>query len=856
MAEEAASIEEVAIDPLDIENTSDGGAFVTLDDGEGTPDYKAHFANLAEALPFTFLSELGSELHRLVTADKKAREKRDEQYAEGIRRTGLGKEAPGGADFDGASKVVHPMLVEACVDFAARSIKELFPPSGPVKDYVPGDWTREKAEKAQRKVRHLNWQLTVQLPAFRAELEQGLTQVPLGGAAYLKLSFDEERRRPVPEFIPIDHIFLPAAASSFYTAERKTHQQPITESEYRRRVASKMYRDVNLVKASMPPETTAADKASEKVEGKTPDAENIDGEFNIWETVCYRTDIEPELSGNRSDDATDVTYLPYLVTIDSTSMEVLGIYRNWEPDDKVAQEIVSIIEFPFVPWRGALPIGLANMIGDLSGAATGTLRALLDAALIANFPGAVKLKGGGKGGETIRIQPTGVTELEGSVVADDIRKQLMALPFPGPSPVLFELLGFLVDAGRGVVRTTFENLADQKVQNAPVGTTLALIEQGLTVFSAIHGRLHAAMQRLLEVLCRLNRTYLEDGDLLDEAGELLARREDYTGPADVVPVSDPNIFSETQRFAQIQAVLSRSDNHPELYNQRAVEERFLQRLKIPEYEELLVKQPDPKPMNAVNENVAAVLGRPLTAFPQQDHLAHLQTHLDFLASPFLGSARLIAPTFVPAVLSHLREHLALWYVATVYQLLAEATATSPEELMDADPDVSARFDRLIAVASSRVIQHAPQVFKEVPRVIEQAFKVLQALTPPAITDPTLVAAEASAAETKRKADADRTKALADAKKLAQEAQVTAEKLRADAAQLAAELEEAARDRAHDEQLERMRQAAEDARQRAELAAREAMNASDNATALALAEMEIESGERVAVSTGTGINPNP
>ena len=597
---------ELEDDATDVEDTEDGGAIVTLDEEEPAAGESDFYANLAETMPEPDLNRISTQFLELISKDKEARKKRDEQYEEGLRRTGLGDDAPGGAQFQGASKVVHPMLTEACVDFAARAIKELWPSNGPVKDMVVGDTDAKKVDKAKRKSALMNWQLTVQAQEARAEVEQMLTQLPLGGAQYLKLGWDERRNRPNFLAVMIDDMLLPYAATNFYSAQRKTHVQYITQLDYEQRVKSGMYRDVDLTSPGQEPEGSLAEKANNKIEGRTESSYNEDGLRTVYE-VYATTQIE------EGEEAS-----PYIITIDKPSGKILSIYRNWDEEDDTREEMTWIVEFPFIPWRGAYPIGFPQMVGGLSAAATGALRALLDSAHINNVPTMLKLKGGTRGGQTLNIQPTQVEEIEGGLNIDDVRKIAMPLPFNPPSPVLFQLLGFLVEAGKGVVRTSMEDLPDSNA-NAPVGTTLARIEQGMVVFNAIHSRLHDAMGRMLRVLHRLNEMYLDDERLEQEAGEELASRKDFEGAMDVVPVSDPNIFSEAQRYAQVQSVAQRAQLFPQIYNLRKVEERILETLKIPDYESLLNPAVEPAEQNAVAENVSAALGRPVVAFQKQDH---------------------------------------------------------------------------------------------------------------------------------------------------------------------------------------------------------------------------------------------
>jgi len=835
-------------DVSDVEDTEDGGAIVTLEESGPAAGDSEFYDNLAETMPETDLKSLASKFLELISKDKEARKKRDEQYEEGIRRTGLGDDAPGGAQFNGASKVVHPMMTEACIDFASRAIKELLPPQGPAKDLIEGEVTLKKIQKAKRKTSLMNWQLTVQSQDFRSELEQLLTQVPLGGAQYLKMSWDEARNRPGFLFVAIDDMYLPFAATNFYTAQRKTHVQYLTQLDYEMRVESGMYRDVDLTPAGQEPERSAADVANDKIEGRSDTSYNEDGLRTVFECHVI-ADVEGE--GNA----------PYILTIDKPSSKVLAIYRNWDEEDNSKEPLDWFVEFPFIPWRGAYPIGLPHMIGGLSAAATGALRALMDSAHIQNVPTMLKLKGGTRGGQSLNIQPTQVEEIEGGLNVDDVRKLAMPIPFNPPSPTLFQLLGFVVDAGKGVVRTSMDNLADQN-PNAPVGTTLALIQEGMTVFSSIHARLHNAMGRTLRILHRLNAMYLDDADVKHEVGEVLATRADFEGPMDIVPVSDPSIFSESQRFAQVQAVAQRAAALPQLYNQRKVEERLLETLRVPNPSELLVPPMEPKQQNAVNENVAATMGRPIVAFPEQDHIAHLKTHLAYMTNPALGASQLIAPAYLPVILGHIKEHLALWYASTVLELAEDTSGIDISEDMKNLKDDEARraFDRMLAEASQTVVTDAAEVFVSLPPVIAQAMQMMQQLAPQPPQDPrTAIEGQKLQAQQQRdqaQMQLEGQRAQLDAQTAAQRAQLDAQKMQADAMKTQAEMQLEMQKLQIEQQLEQMKQDREDARKSAELNARMTMNQQDNQTAMQLAQAEIMSGERIAVSTGTGINPNP
>lgn len=832
------------LEGVEVEETEDGGATLTIEAEEEVIDPE-FYDNLAESIPAVELQGIALGLIEDVKRDQSDREGRDEQYEEGIRRTGLGNDAPGGAQFQGASRVVHPMLTEACVDFAARAMKELWPAGGseggPVKQHIIGKPTKEKVEKAKRKARHMNWQITRQMKGFRSEMEQLLSQVPLAGAQYLKLIWDRRLKRPKPQFVPLDDVFLPYSATSFRAAERKTHRQIITDLEFQRRVASGMYRDVP-VPTSLSVEPSGPAGANDKIEGKDASSFNEDGARTIYEIFCNL-----EIDGDKE---TGGEVAPYVISIDSQTNVVLSLYRNWDPRDELREELAWMVEWPFVPWRGAYPIGITHMIGGLSAATTGSLRALLDSAFLQNNPAGVKLKGGSIGGQNVSVQPGQTAEIQGTPNATDIRQTYMPLPYSGPSPVLFELLGFLVNAGKGVVQTTFEKLADQPA-NQPVGTTVALIEQGMVVFSEIHARLHHAMADTLDILHRLNQTYLEDEELYDDVGELLAKRADYQGPMDVAPVSDPNIFSETQRMAQVQMVASRAAMLPQIYDLRKVEELILERTKIPDAKDLLLPRPEPQKLNAVNENLAATMGRPIIVFPDQDHLAHLQVHIDYMMNPLFGMNPLIAPGFLQGMLNHIKDHIAYWYVDSFVKLTSEAAGVDITKLMDNDDEeVGQEFDRMLAAASPMMMKIATQELQSLPPIIQQAMQVAQQFAPPQMGDPAqaaMMAAQAASKEVERKAQADQLKNQLDQQRLQIDGmgiqmkqqelafKQQLEQARTEMQQRNADAERAAKLMLA-EQAERSKQAI--AEQQAQV--KVDTNTADNQTALTIANMEVES----------------
>lgn len=810
-------------DDLDVEDTEDGGAVIRLRNEEDAAEKRSHFADISDEVDQGMLDDVVTELLDKISKDKDAREKRDKLYEEGLRRTGLGDDAPGGAQFAGANKVVHPMLIEACVDFSARFMKEIFPPGGPVKSKVLGTVDPEKLEKASRKSEFMNWQTTQQMPEFRGELEQLSTQLPLGGGQYLKLMWSPQWRRPTAEFIAIDDMYLPFAATNFYSAERKTHVQYVTKAEFNRRVKAGMYRDIELG-APGEVEFSKASQANDKIEGRKDTAYNEDGLRTVFEVYTH-LDFGDGME-------------PYIISIDKSSGEALSLYRNWEPEDDRKRELDWIVEFPFVPWRGAYPIGLTHMIGGLSGAATGALRALLDSAHIQNVPTLLKLKGG-PNGQTINVQPTEMAEIDGGALIDDIRKLTMAIPFNGPSPTLFQLLGFLVDAGKGVVQTSFEKLSDQN-PNAPVGTTLALIEQGMVVFSSIHSRLHNSMERVFKILHRINSAYLTEEDIDADAAGIEIHPEDFDGPMDIIPVSDPAIFSEAQRFAQVTAVQQRAALMPQMYDLRKVEEMFIRNLKLSP-DDVLQPEPGKDDLDPVSENVAAALGRPVYVLPRQDHVAHIQTHLAFLKSPVFGMNPTIVKSYIYPMVGHLRDHLLNFYMTQAHQAVSRA---EKEGLIEAEGEQQVG---VILKVQQVIEQQLLQFAQELAQLdqIAQQYAPQPQMPPDSSMQVAQLNAQTQQAALQQRAQTDAQRLQIEQQKAAQKAQID---------QMA--LQDKQQARAEEMQREQLRQAAENERTAAEIDSRLQMNTDDNVTAMRLAAAEIASGEKVAVSTGTGINPNP
>ena len=648
--------------PSGLVELEDGSVEVLdLDDAAVPPD-TGFDANLAEHLDAAYLRGLGTKLLDLVEADIRAREPRDKQYAEGIKRTGVGEKAPGGAEFDGASSVTHPMLTKGCVDFASRAIKELFPADGPCKTKVIGEQTEAKLDKAERKRQFMNWQLTTQIVEQRPELEKVLSQIPLAGVQYKRWRWDHDEGRARTEAFYVDDVFLAIGASNYYTADRATFRERISRRKFERRVATGTYREVSVADDLFSAdEVSRSATASDKVEGLDPSADYYNEEG--LRTV-YQIEVMLDLEGQ---DPSADRAAPYIVHLDHGSGQVLGLYRNWLERDEHLRKVLWASEWPFIPWRGGQAIGLTHIIGSMAGAATGTLRALLDAGHIQNFPAGLMLDGGKTPGESVQVSATQLQKISAPTGSTDpdIRKLVMGFPFPGPSQVLVSLLEWLTQYAEGVVQTASDKLAEGGA-NMPVGTAMALIEHGAANFSAIHARLHYAQAQDLMILHRLNSEYLEDEQVIEELGERIVRREDFEGPVDIAPVSDPNIFSEAQRLAQLQAVLQlkQDPGFAPFFKPEALLRRALKLLQVNDPDAIANLPGEAKRLPPLQENYVVASSddsAPLKVYEEQDDLAHLKAHVQFATSPMLGANPLIAPRVLAPLLEHCKEHLLQLY---------------------------------------------------------------------------------------------------------------------------------------------------------------------------------------------------
>lgn len=802
-----------AEEAFDVAEQEDGSAIVTVPGDEESREDPDFGENLAETLDPYFLSCLGTDQAELIESDRRSREPRDKQQAEGIKRTGLGKDAPGGAAFEGASKAVHPMLAKGCVDFASRAIKELFPATGPCKTQIIGESDDAKLDKAERKKTYMNWQLTTRVAEQRAEFERLLSQLPLGGSQYKRWWWDSALKRPRTETVYIDDVFLPYSQSDFYTSYRVTHRQWVAKDEYESRIDSGLYRDIHTAAPSPGWATKSeSETASNKVEGVEEDdtAYNDEGLREIY--MCY-VDLAIE-----DDEFSEGRVAPYILHIENDTQKVLGLYRNWKQDDEDLAKKHWMVEYTFIPWRGGPGVGLFHLIGSLSAGGTGSLRALLDSAMIQNFPGGLKLKGGRNAGQSIQVNATELAEIDCPAGFDDIRKLVMPFPFAGPSPVLFNLLEWLTQQAEGVISTASEAISKAGA-DMPVGTALALIEHGSVNFSAIHARCHASLKKELEILHRLDAENMTDKETVEELGSLVVSRQDFQGPLDIIPVSDPNIFSEAQRYAQLQAVMQLSENmdFKPFFKKDRLLQRALRLLQISSPEDLADLPKDAKRLGPLDENylVCSPEPAPLKVYQEQDDVAHLEAHLHFLVSPMFGANPIIGPQAFGPMIPHIKDHMMSFYkkhtmgAADAMELVSQTVGDTPMSRAQAEAKGAAFAEQAMARLLGPMIMPA----------MEQAQKLAQQFAPKPPIDPTVQAQIAGQAAI-AKANTEAANALEMNKAAARSQDEAA------ARQFKAEEDQKERDRKtqHEEQERNLKKWMEESKQ----------DANDRATAMATA----------------------
>src|SRR6056297_78945 len=603
-------------------------------------------ANLAEYLDDGTLGELANELTGSFEDDISSRSEWEETYVKGLDLLGVSMDERS-EPFEGASAVTHPLIAESVTQFQAQAYKELLPSGGPVKTRIAGAQTAEVEEQSERVKHYLNYLITEDMEEFDPDMDQMLFYLPLSGSTFKKVYYDPLLGRPVSKFLPAQDVVVPYSATDLFTSPRITHVLKMTDNEIRKQQLLGFYRDIDLPNSS--------DDEEDEVEEKVNEIQGTSKSFSDDVRTLLEMHVELEIEGFEDigeDGEPSGVKLPYIVTIDKDSDTVLAIRRNYAEDDSLMKAIPYFVHYKFMPGLGFYGFGLTHMIGGLGRAATSILRQLIDAGTLSNLPGGFKAKGIRVRNSDEPIQPGEWRDMDapGGVIRDSI----MPLPYKEPSATLANLLGALIDAGR-----RFVSIADQQVgnmsQEMPVGTTVAMLERGMKVMSAIHKRLHYAQKNELRILARIVRENVPAYPYLLQQGmspQIL--QQDFDGRIDIIPVSDPNIFSMAQRVALAQEQLKLAQTNPQMHNLHAAYKRMYQALEVQNIEEILPAPPQPQPMDPAMENGRAIVGTPLQAFPQQNHDAHIKTHISLLKTPFVQQNAMA----MAALYAHIQEHVA------------------------------------------------------------------------------------------------------------------------------------------------------------------------------------------------------
>ena len=639
---------DVEAENMDIEITAEDDGGVTVDfepmDQRGTSD--DFYANLAEEMPDRELGRIAGELLSEFDANKASRQEWEDAYANGLELLGFNYEERT-QPFRGSSGVTHPLLAEAATQFQAQAFNELLPASGPVRTAIVGAETRDKQQQSQRVRQFMSYYITNVMEEYTPELDQMLFYLPLAGSTFKKVYFDENLGRAVSKFVPAEHLVVPYETSDLETCPNITQTLRISLNELRKKQISGFYLDIPVL-----PGQSEGDSVSDeinRIDGMTPS--QIDYDCTLLE--CH-VDLDIEGYEEKDDDGEPTGIkVPYVVTISQDNGQILSIRRNYREDDDMKRKIQYFVHYKFLPGFGFYGLGLIHTIGGLSRTATAALRQLIDAGTLSNLPAGFKARGLRIRDDDDPLQPGEFRDVDAPGGA--IRDSLMPLPFKGPDSTLFQLLGFVVDAGR-----RFATITDMKVgdgnQQAAVGTTIALLEQGSRVMSAVHKRLHYAMRLEFKILSRVMSESLPgEYPYSVEGADSAVKATDFDDRVDVIPVSDPNVFSQAQRIALAQTKLQLAGAAPDLHNMYEVYRDMYDALGVKDTDRIMKRVPDeePTPKDPAQENIDVMDMVTLKAFQGQDHESHIMAHLVFGASPMIGGM----PALAMALQKHCIEHV-------------------------------------------------------------------------------------------------------------------------------------------------------------------------------------------------------
>ena len=674
--------------------------------GEEQEEQIPHNANLADYLDDGYLGEISSDLRASYEDDMESRSEWEETYTQGLDQLGV-KYDERTQPFQGASGVTHPLIAESVTQFQAQAYKELLPSGGPVKTQVLGLQDVEREEQAARVKDFMNYQIMEVMEEFDPDMDQLLFYLPLSGSTFKKVYFDESKQRAVSKFIPAQDLVVPYAASDLATASRVTHVLRMDGNDIRKMQLAGFYRDVEL---------SAYDHENE-VHQKVDDLQGTSRTYSdeVYTVLEMHVDLDIEGFEDMAPDGEPTgVAIPYIVTLDEGSGQILSVRRNFEEGGGIAKKQQYFVHYKFMPGLGFYGFGLIHMIGGLGRAATSILRQLIDAGTLANLPAGFKARGVRVRNDDEPLQPGEWRDIDAP--GGNIRDAIIPLPYKEPSATLAQLLGVLIEGGR-----RFVSLADQQTGDtnaaAPVGTTVAMLERGMKVMSAIHKRLHYAQRQEFRVLARIFRDNMPaDGYPYDVVGgDRMIMAEDFDGRVDVVPVSDPNIFSMAQRVTLAQTQLQLAQSNPQLHNLNAAYRRMYQALEVQNIDEILPPPPQPQPLDPAIENARALMGEILTTFPEQNHEIHIRLHMAFMKTPLVSTSPQVMGTFYAHIMEHVSQKARKMVQAEIEgligqaQLAAQSGAIDPElaqqQIMELQQNVAdpAQMEALISMQMEKLM---------------------------------------------------------------------------------------------------------------------------------------------------------
>ena len=720
---EAPSFEEQLMESLEVTINDDE---IIIDEAQEEEEQEMPFdANLVEYLDDYVLGSISKKLINDVENDKESRKEWMKTYTDGLKYLGMRFDEQRSQPFEGSSGVIHPILAESVTQFQAQAYKELLPAQGPVKTQIVGQRDANTEMQAERVAEFMNYYIMNEMPEYDPELDQLLFYLPLSGSAFKKVYYDASIRRPVSKFVPSEDLLVPYEATDLLSAERVTHIVSMSNNEVRKLQLSGFYADIELTGSEVETRDTVTEEI-DKIQGVEPEYNN-DEQRRLYE-IHTVAEIEGFEDLDQNGEPTGLK-LPYIITIDESSQRVLSIRRNYEPDDPIKNKINYFVQYKFLPGLGFYGLGLSHMIGGLSKATTSILRQLIDAGTLSNLPAGFKARGIRIRDEASPLQPGEFRDIDAPGGA--LRDALMPLPYKEPSGVLFSLLGLLVDSGKRFASIADMNIGDSNAA-MPVGTTVALLEKGTKVMSAIHKRLHYSQRTEFKILARVFGEFLppvypyETG-----SGSKEIKLEDFSKKVDVIPVSDPNIFSMSQRIVMAQELLTMVQSNPEIHGPQGIYEayyRMYSALGVDNIEALLLPPQDmtPKPVDAGIENSGLLQGIPANAFAEQNHEAHIEAH----KSLFLTQGVQMNPQLQSMIIAHVMQHL---------QFLANQIA---EQQMP--PEAQQQIQQMMQQAQTLDPQSQMMVQQQVQGIIESmsspilaqlSTEFLASIQPPQQQDP-------------------------------------------------------------------------------------------------------------------------